>query len=573
MGMSASGHDRLLKIKTEGVSPSDRAASELIDRYWDRFLEFHPLFATHCGDERFDDRLPDPSESGLSDRERLNRTTLKNLAQFDADGLTLESRTALDMVESVARRDLAQVTHRFDLFWVASHMDGSYLFGPSQLIAVIGSLQLADTPERLDRYLARLSAVPTYLRGVIGLLQEGVSQGQTAPVIVVDRAIDMVEGLLDTTPEETPALEPLKQAGQPDRERTVEVVQNSVFPAFRDYLDALRRYRASARETIGLYALPDGDAMYASEILGWTTLPVTAMELHELGEEQLSGVREEERRIARQLGYEDAAAAIRAHTAAGKNTPSSRREVLDLAKEQVQRSWDAAPAFFGRLPRTNCEVRPVEEYLEAHILDYYLGPSADGSRPGTFYVNCASRPLHSMATTTYHEANPGHHFQIMIDLESSDRPPIRRFGNELQGVAFAEGWGLYSERLADEMGLFRDDYERLGMLELQALRAARLVVDTGIHALGWPRERAVALLEETGQPDWKAAAEVDRYIAMPGQALCYTLGQLEIERLRRDALRDAPDGRLALRAFHDRLLSLGALPLPTVRREMTSHAG
>jgi len=361
-------------------------------------------------------------------------------------------------------------------------------------------------------------------------------------------------------------MEPVSEGSAGDRERVAETLDRIVLPAFGTYFESLRRYRPFARETIGLGALLGGEDMYAAEILGWTTLPLGPDELHRLGRELLEHLAEEGRKIAEELGHPDLRAAVAAHAATGRDTPSSREEVLNRAKRQVQRSWKAAPGFFGKMPSANCRVRAVDPSVEEHILDYYLGPSEDGSRPGVFYVNCAPRPLHSMATTTYHESNPGHHFQAMIDLETPDRAAIRRFGNELQGVAFSEGWGLYSERVADEMGLYVDSYERLGMLELQALRAARLVVDTGIHAFGWSREQAISLLEETGQPDWKASAEVDRYIAMPGQALCYTVGQLDIERLRSKT--GADEDRRSLRLFHDRLLSLGALPLPAIRREM-----
>ncbi len=553
------------------MSEAAEEVRQLVGRYWIRFLELEPLFATQVGEDRFDDRLPDSSETGLAQREQLNRAALVDLARFERPRLDLESRTALDMLESLARRQLDFVAHRLDRFWAVSHMFGSYYFGPAHLLGQLAQLQRADTPDRLDRYLTRLSAVPDYLSAIVDVMDEAVNENQTAPAIVVERTVDMVKGLLQTSPEESPAMEPLRSAPARERGRAIEVIRERVLPAFGAYLDGLNRYRPAARDSIGLSALPAGEEIYAAEILGWTTLAMAAAELHELGREELALVQGERWQVAHGLGFDGPEAALAAHVAAGGDTPGSRRSVLDLARDQVQRSWDAAPEFFGRVPLENCKVRPVEEYLEKHVMDYYLSPTEDGSRPGIFYVNTAPRPLHSLATTTFHETNPGHHFQAMIDLESPERAPIRRHGNELQGLAFSEGWGLYSERLADEMGLFRDDYERLGMLELQALRAARLVVDTGIHALGWSRDQARALLEETGLPDWKAAAEVDRYIAMPGQALSYKLGQLEIGRLRQERVR-ADEGRESLRGFHDRLLSLGALPLLTVRREMGGDA-
>jgi uncharacterized protein (DUF885 family) len=341
-------------------------------------------------------------------------------------------------------------------------------------------------------------------------------------------------------------------------------LKDHVFPAYARYLEALHDYRPSARETLGLSALPGGEGMYAAEILGWTSLHLDPGELHVLGRAELDNIREESRRIASRLGFPNSAAAVAARAAAGGNQVE-RDAVLRLAREQVQRGWDAAPGFFGRLPTWNCEVRQVPSDRERDALDYYQGPTEDWSRPAVYWVNSAPRPRHSLATTTYHEANPGHHFETALSVEAGGRHPIRRHGNELQGVAFGEGWGLYSERLADEMGLYGDDYERLGMLEFQALRAARLVVDTGLHAFGWSRDQAVTALADTGLPLWMAEAEADRYIAMPGQALSYKVGQMEIERWRGEASRRRG---FRLADFHDRLLAVGSLPLPALRREL-----
>jgi uncharacterized protein (DUF885 family) len=263
--------------------------------------------------------------------------------------------------------------------------------------------------------------------------------------------------------------------------------------------------------------------------------------------------------------------AIAAHRASGENTPASTEAFVELARDQVQRSWEAAPQWFGHLPRANCEVRPVEPFREADMAGaFYLPPTEDGSRPGVYYINTfdlPTRDLHQLAGITFHEANPGHHFQLALEIEMDDRPALRRFGGILAGSAFCEGWGLYSERLADEFGLYVDGWERLGMLENQAHRAARLITDTGIHALGWTRDQAVVVLEDGGLSHTDSLIEVDRYIALPGQALSYMIGMIEIEDARAKA--EAREGAaFSLRDFHDRVLALGQLPLPSFRREM-----
>jgi len=376
-----------------------------------------------------------------------------------------------------------------------------------------------------------------------------------------------VERLLSLPAEESPAVMP---AGEDSaaRERIVDVVRDVVNPAYAGYLDDLKAYQPHATETIGVSALPDGEAIYAAQILAWTTLPLGAQEVHDLGQRRLAEIQEERRALASELGYPSAAEAIAAHDASGENAAASREALLDLARGQVQRGWDAAPGFFGRRPKANCEVRLVEEFREADMpFAFYQSPTEDGSRPGVYYVNSynlSDRPLHHLAATSYHEANTGHHFQLSIEQEIEGRPALRRFGGILAGSAFCEGWGLYSERLADEMGLYLDTWERLGMLDAQAFRAARLVTDTGIHALGWSRDRSIATLEEAGISNTDAVIETDRYIALPGQALSYMIGMIEIERARDASIASGA----TLKEFHDRLLGLGQLPLPALRREL-----
>ena len=361
---------------TDPADQPSAAARRLIDRFWDDFLGLHPLFGTLAGDERFDDRLPDPSPEGLARRESVSRSALRALPGIDRGGLELESRTGLDMLESLARRELAMVEHRLDRFWAVSHMLGAHLFGPSQLLGQLGTLQRADTPERMDRYLARLPAVPAYLDAVEEVLGEAVAAGQVAPAVVVDRSISLVHRQLEAGPEASPAMQPLAGRSQDDRDRVAATLREQVVPAYARHLEALRAYRRSARETLGLGALPGGEEMYAAEILGWTTLPLDPGDLHELGAAHLDAIREEGRRIASGLGFPDAAAAVAAHTAAGENEVA-RDDVLHLAREQVRRGWDAASGFFGRLPRESCQVRAVPADREQDALDYYQGPTED----------------------------------------------------------------------------------------------------------------------------------------------------------------------------------------------------
>ena len=543
------------------------SATDLADRYWNQLLELDPMLGTDVGDERYDDRLEDLSEDGRANAAGIHRDALDALAAIDLSTLPSVDRGTMDVLQAIALRSLADIEQRMDLLQVASHF-----WGPAQLLADIGTLQRADTPERMDRFEARLRAVPAHLDACADLISEGAALGITSPQLVAERAVHQVERLLALPAAESPALLPVPEDHADDRVRVEAVLRDAVNPAYERFLAALRDYLPRATESIGVSELPGGDEIYASQVLGWTSLALDPRQVHQLGLDRFAAIQDERRDVAAGLGHQGGAAeAIAAHTAAGHNTASTPEALVDMARDQVARSWEGASRWFGLLPSANCEVRQVEAFREADMaFAFYNSPTEDGTRPGVYFINAydlPSRPLHQVASVTYHEANPGHHFQLAIEMEMPDRPPLRRFGSSLAGSAFCEGWGLYSERLAEEMGLYLDGWERLGMLDNQAHRAARLITDTGIHALGWSRHDAIATLEEAGLPTSDAEIEADRYIAMPGQALSYMIGMIEIERAR--AAAETREGAtFSLRDFHDRVLTLGQLPLPAFAREM-----
>ena len=280
--------------------------------------------------------------------------------------------------------------------------------------------------------------------------------------------------------------------------------------------------------------------------------------MHELGVADLEKIQDERARAAEILGHPDAATAEAAIAEDPAFRFTSPDQLKATAEEQVRRSWDLAPSWFGRIPSANCEVRLVEEFREADMpFAFYNPPTEDGSRPGVYYVNgfdLERKPKHQLASTTYHEANPGHHFQVALEQEMEGRPALRRFGGFLAGSAFTEGWGLYSERLADEMGLYLDEAERLGMLDLQGMRAARLVVDTGIHALGWTRERAIETLRGRRAPR-RRGRDRDRPLHHDARA-----GALVQDR----AVRDRAPARGGVRTRGRRVLARG-VPRPAAR--------
>jgi uncharacterized protein (DUF885 family) len=364
-------------------------------------------------------------------------------------------------------------------------------------------------------------------------------------------------------------------ASEADRERVREIVRDVVYPADTAFLDTLRgEYRHASREEPGLWSAPNGDQLYRTAIRSWTTLEMEPEAIHQIGLDDLEAIDDERRVIARTAGFGDDIERYRATLLDdAANTPTSKDELVARATEDIERAMAVAPRYFGRLPRAGCEVRPVEEYKEKDApFAYYYPPSGDGQRNGIYYANgydLHARKYTKLASTTYHEAAPGHHFQITLEMENEHLNTFRRLGSRMVGGAYVEGWGLYSERLADEMGLYRSEGERFGMLDAQAWRAARLVVDTGMHALRWERQRSIDFLLAAGLSETDAVIETDRYICWPGQALTYKLGQRQIESLRREI--SARDGSaFDLRAFHDQVLGHGSLPLATLARELPS---
>ena len=292
---------------------------------------------------------------------------------------------------------------------------------------------------------------------------------------------------MNTPIDENPLLIAHPELDDESRARIRHAIEHSVQPALADHLAAIEGYAEFARDREGVWALPDGEALYATQIVASTTLEESPQALHDYGLEQIEKIRGEVAEIARELGYADMQRRCeRRSPRIPRTTRATGADIVERAERQIQRANEVAPRYFGRLPVAACEVRPVEPYQEAEAPPaFYFPPAPDGSRGGIYYVNTyqpENRPLYRLATTTYHEATPGHHFQIAMEGELTDMPEFRRFGARLTGAAYAEGWGLYSERLADEMGLFESAWERLGMLDAQAWRAARLVVDTGLHA-------------------------------------------------------------------------------------------
>ena len=439
----------------------------LADRYWEATLEQHPTTATLYGDDRFDDRLDDPSAAGRAAARALNDATIAELAEIPAPGLPVEERITHDMLRVVCELGNEGDNLRMDLVGLVDQIDG-----PQALLPRGVQFQPADTPARLEKLLTRLAAFEPFIAAHLDLLEEARETGMTAPRIVAERTISQAERLLAIPADQSPIVTGARLADGDDagRARVAAVVRDVVNPALARYIEALRGpYLAATREAPGLWSAPDGVARYRMAIRTWTSLDLDPAEVHQIGLGELAALDADRLAIARAGGF-DSVAAYRAHLAADPaNQAPAKEDLVGRANDDIARALAIAPAWFGRLPVASCDVRPVEPFMERDAPPaFYYPPTIDGSRPGVYFVNTYDLPtrlLSKLAATTYHEAIPGHHFQIALEMEHPGLPAFRRLGGRMIGSAYAEGWGLYSERLADEMGLYR---ERRG-----ALRDAR----------------------------------------------------------------------------------------------------
>ncbi|MFN8632007.1 MAG: DUF885 domain-containing protein [Chloroflexota bacterium] len=555
----------------------------LADAYWQAVIEFEPVLATLVGDRRFDDQMGDPSPAAAAAQAaRLDGLLARVEALAPAVDADASQRVPFSTLRESLVGDIAALRSGLG-DWNVDSLEGV----PAGLL-VIADFQPTDSPAAADALLARWHAMAGYVDAHTATLRASLADGRVAATPTIHRNIALLDGLLAEPSERWPLAEtPVAALGSDaispaDRERLAAAIVASVEGGIRPALARLRSFLADellpvARPdtTPGMGHVPGGLDGYRGLIRRHTSLDASPESFHETGLREIARIDAEIEALAgRVLGTRGLAAAIERL----RNDPalgfSTRDEVLESGVVALARANAAIPAFFGRLPKAPCVVVPMGPHEEEHgTIAYYREPAADGSRPGQFYLNLAhpeTRRRYEAEALAYHEAVPGHHLQLAIQQELPEMPEFRR---HLGVTAFVEGWGLYTERLADEMGLYSSDLSRLGVLSFDAWRASRLVVDTGMHALGWTRDQAIAFMtEHTALAANNIANEIDRYIGLPGQALAYKTGQLEMLRLRASA-QARLGGRFDIRGFHDVLLGSGAVPLTTMAELVEAWAG
>ncbi|WP_434047689.1 MULTISPECIES: DUF885 domain-containing protein [Sorangium] len=557
---------------TPGRAQGPTAAAQvaaLAAEYWDGRIAAEPIEATFLGFRSHDDRLPDVTEAGRAREIARLEALLGRVRAIDAASLALPDRVTHGMLVHEIEGDLAR--RDCDLSaWAADQ-----LRGPQVELFQLARAQTVSTVEEGRALVARWSKIGAYMDARTDRLRRALQQGKVAPRATVERVIAQLDELLAKPSGAWAIMSPRDAAhpGWPEADQKAfaaaveQAVEGGVRPAFSRYREALAREilpRARDDARAGLSHVPGGAACYARLVQVSTSLARSADEVHAIGLEQVARIRDEMRALgAKALGTSDLAEIQRRLRGDKALTFSTRDEVEAAASSAVARARAAVPAWIGAQPRTPLVVKRMEAYEEKHMPPaFFREPAQDGSRPGTYYVNTyapETRRRFESEVVAFHEAIPGHHIQVALAQELGEVPAFRKHANVL---AFTEGWGLYSERLADEMGLYSSDVDRLGMLSADAWRACRLVVDTGMHAKGWSRAQAVSyMMENTILDESVVANEVDRYLSMPGQALAYKIGQLEMQRLRKDAEQKLGP-RFDIKGFHDALLGSGAVTLP-----------
>ncbi|HEX2080449.1 MAG TPA: DUF885 domain-containing protein [Longimicrobium sp.] len=546
-----------------------RQVNALADEVMQRALTRSPEIATFLGLPGMrHDRLSDGSLEALARYQAEDDAFAARVLAIDPEPLVGGAEyVTLGFLREAAQSGAQGRVCRNELWAGVNQM-----FGWQVQLPRLAAVQPVGTDDLRRQALTRWRGLPRTIDTEIANLREGIRLGYTAPRVNVRRVIQQMDELLAMPPAASPFAAPMQRDSAPAfRAEFEQVMANELYPAVRRYRDFLvNEYLPASREAVGIVGNPNGEECYRARVRSFTTLDVPAQEIHRIGLREMEKIQGEMRTIAqRSFNTTDVPALLERFRTDPQFLFRSQQEIVDYAGAAIERGRQAMPRWFGRLPQSDVVIEPYAEFEEKSAPGAsYETPSEDGSRPGKYRINTYQPEQQTrvgIESTAFHEAIPGHHLQLAIAQERRDAHIVARFmGNS----GFSEGWGLYAERLADEMGLFSSDMDRMGLLSNEALRAARMVVDPGIHVLGWTRQQAIDyMLAHTAENRQAVENEVDRYIGWPGQATAYMLGNLEIRRLREMAEREL-GSRFDIRTFHDRVLEDGSVPLPFLRAKI-----
>ena len=554
------------------VESRRKALNDLLAEQWEYKLRTSPIFASFLGDKRWNDKLDDFSQEAIDQDVQESQKFLTRFEAIDTSGFP--EQEALNKVLMVRDLQMLMEGARFKAWEMPVSQQSGVQIDLPDLVDVLSFQSVKD----YDDYISRLQQMPRLLDQTVIQMRKGMNDKLMPPRFLLEKVVDQCNSVASQEPEKSPFAQPFfnfpKSISQSDQKRLREAglaaIKDSVLPAYGRFTAFVRdEYVPKGRIEPGIWSLPDGAARYRYEIRRMTTTDLTPEEIHEIGLKQVDETEAEMLALAHKLGFKDLASLNDHIKNERRFYATSGQQVLDLYATYVREMEPELPKLFGRLPKAKLAVIPMEAARSKNAVpaDYTDG-AADGSRPGHINVNewdPEHRLVLNIEAIAYHEGIPGHHLQLSIAQELPDQPSFRKYEDY---TAFVEGWALYSERLGKEVGRYQDPYSDYGRLENEMWRAIRLVVDTGVHEKGWSRDQMVAYFHRyTAMDEPNVQSEVNRYIAWPGQALAYKLGQLEILKLRQYA-KDEMGEKFDIRSFHDELLGGGALPLDVLDKRI-----
>lgn len=546
---------------------------QLFEEEWQVRLEENPALATSVGDMRYNDRLPSVTPADHERRAEQDQAFLERLHGIDTSELSDNDRLNYNLFEFVLIARVEEVPFR--TWRIPFLSDNGFYSGVVRMSEGMPFKTVTD----YENYISRLNDLPRYFGENIDNMRTGLADGFTMPRAILDGVEPQIAVQLHDSAEASAFYAPFKNMpasmAEEDKARLAEAgraaVEDKVLPAYRAlHTFFVGEYMPGARQTLGASALPDGDAYYAQQARLYTTLDLSPQAIHQIGLNEVARIKSVMEEIIENLSFDGSFADFLEFLRTDPRFyASTKKELLAEASYISKRIDGQMPAFFGNLPRLSYGVRAVpDDIAPNYTTGRYWGGSLENGKAGYFMVNTYAldkRPLYALPSLALHEGVPGHHHQISLAQEQEGVPDFRK---RFYLSAFGEGWGLYTEKLGVEMGIYEDDYQNFGRLTYEMWRAGRLVVDTGIHSMGWSREQAVQLfVENSALSLHNINTEVDRYISWPGQALAYKLGELKILELRAKA-EEALGENFDIRAFHDAILANGSLPLSLLEVEI-----
>lgn len=558
----------------QSVHPQDanKQLLDLFDRYDNYSIVNYPEGATYNGDHRFDDKLSDLSEESSNAYYDTVRAYYKQLEAIDYSSLSMDNKLNYDLFKRSF--DLTLDYEKFKGHYMPlGQQDGIHIWFPQ-----IVNSQPVSTYEEYQKYFKRLKGFDKQVDDVISNMRKGMAAGLMPPAFIIEQTLPQMESVMTPDIEKSIFYSTLSRENKLTSDEKAKVlaelksiIKDHVNTSYKKLYDFVKNeYLPNCRKDAGIWSLPDGKERYQNAVRYYTTLDLTADEIHNIGLKEVERIRGEMEKLKNQIGFNGTLDEFNTYL---KTDPqfyyTEKNGLLDGFRTILMKVDTKLPDMFGRLPEAKYDLFEMEEFrAKSAPAAYYYSAPDDRSRPGYFYVNTynlSARPKYTMTSLAMHEAVPGHHLQISIAQELKNLPKFRR---DMGVTAFVEGWGLYSEFLGYEMGMYEDLYQRYGALTFEIWRACRLVVDTGIHDKHWTREEAFEFMKKnTPNSELDIQSEIDRYISWPGQALAYKLGELKMKELRKMA-EEKLGSKFDVKEFHDKLLENGAIPLPLLEKKI-----